>query len=139
MGAFGVGIFEDDTSLDWIEEEYASGGVEAVRAALDEAADTSAADYLEVDAGSAARAAAEAVAASFDAGPAIDEDDLERLREHEEDIAQDDGLIALALRAVRRITAENSELAELWTEEEASAAVWTAEMDGLETRLRGLL
>mmetsp|Transcript_18462 Transcript_18462/g.30101 ORF Transcript_18462/g.30101 Transcript_18462/m.30101 type:complete len:140 (+) Transcript_18462:3827-4246(+) len=139
MGAFGVGIFEDDSCLDWIEEDYAAGGVEAVRSALSDVADASAGDYVDVDQGGGARAAAEVVATSFEAGPELDEDDLDRLREHAEDVEQDRDLIPLALKAVRRISAENSEMAELWTEDAEAGAVWTSEMDGLETRLRGLL
>ncbi|WP_420013714.1 DUF4259 domain-containing protein [Tateyamaria sp.] len=139
MGASGVGIFEDDSCLDWIEEDYATGGVEAVRSALSDAADASAGDYIEVNQGGAARAAAEVVATSFDAGPELDEDDLDRLREHAEDVEQDRDLIPLALKAARRISAENSEIAELWAENPDFGGLWSAEMDGLETRLRGLL
>jgi len=138
MGAWGTGIFQDDSSLDWIEDAYASGGVEAVRSALEEAADASAGDYLDYDQGAAARAAAEVVAAAFDAPPEAEADALDTLLEHGDSVTEDDELIPLALRAARRVASENSELHELWTEEENTAKEWAGAMEGLETRLRGL-
>ena len=138
MGAWGVGIFQDDSSLDWVEEEYTAGGEEAVRAALDVAADAKPGDYLEHDEGAAARTAAEIVAAAFGAPPDLsDADALDTLMEHAESVAEDDTLITLALSAVRRVAADNSELAELWTEGDG-AADWVAAIEGLEARLKGL-
>lgn len=141
MGASGVGIFDDDSSLDWIEDEYTAGGEEAVRAALDEAAETKAGDFLDYDAGVAARTAAEVVAASFGAPPELaDEDAMDTLMEHAESVAEDDDMIPLALRAVSRLAAENSGLAEAWQEafSDADTAHWKAAIEGLEARLKGL-
>ena len=139
MGAWGVGIFQDDSSLDWIEDAYASGGPEAVRSALEDAANASAGDYVEYDEGAAARAEAEVVAAAFGAPPELEAGDtMDTLMEHSETVAEDDDLIPLALRSIRRVAAENSELHELWTEGEDKATEWTAAIEGLETRLRGM-
>ena len=56
MGAFGTGIFHDDSSLDWIEEDYSEGGVAAVREALLRVSEMPSDDYLEFDDAVAARA-----------------------------------------------------------------------------------
>lgn len=139
MSAWGVGIFQDDSSVDWIEDAYASGGTEAVRSALEETADASAGDYVEYDEGTAARAAAEVVAAAFGAPPELEGGDmLDTLMEHAESVAEDDDLIPLALRAIRRVAAENSELHELWSKAENTAKEWVSATEGLEARLRGL-
>ncbi|MEP1587595.1 MAG: DUF4259 domain-containing protein [Tateyamaria sp.] len=139
MGAWGVGIFQDDSSVDWIEDAYASGGPEAVRSALEDAANASAGDYLEYDEGTAARAAAEVVASAFGAPPELEDGDtMETLMEHSESVAEDDDLIALALRAIRRVAAENSELHDLWSRAENTASQWMTATEGLETRLRGI-
>ncbi|WP_415920878.1 DUF4259 domain-containing protein [Tateyamaria sp. SN6-1] len=139
MGAWGVGILQDDSALDWVEEAYASEGEEAVRTALETAASARPGDYLEYDEGVAARAAAEVVAASFGAPPdGIEADGLDTLMEHSDGVAEDDTLITLALSAVRRVASDNSEIAELWAEQDDTAAEWTAAIEGLEARLRGL-
>ena len=137
MGAWGVGIFEDDTNLDWIEDDYTSGGVESVRAALTTAAEYPDGDYLEQDDGTVARVAAEIVATCFDAPrPGMTGDHRETLLEHADDIQLDPSLIALAIKALRRVASENSELQELW--EDGNPDVWEAEIDNLESRLGGL-
>ena len=138
MGAWGVGIFEDDVNLDWIEEGYAEGGVEAVRGALSLAAESSAGDYLEYEDCATARVAAEVVATCFDAPhPNLGRDNKETLLAHQDDVQQDRELIDLALSASVRLASENAELHELWIESEEAAAQWTSEMEGLVTRLRG--
>ncbi|MEL7125553.1 MAG: DUF4259 domain-containing protein, partial [Pseudomonadota bacterium] len=89
----------------------------------------------------AARAAAEIVAASFGAPPELSDDDaLDTLMEHAETVAEQDDLIPLALRAVVRLAGENSGTAESWQEafDSADTAAWTAAIEGLEARLRGL-
>jgi len=139
MGAWGVGILEDDTALDWVEEEYSSAGVEAVRHALLTVADTDANDFVEVDNGAAARCAAEIVAMAFGAAdPALDSDAAVTLGEHSDQVAEDTDLIPLALRSLARLTAENSELNELWTESGGDITVaWQTQMADLVSRLEG--
>ena len=65
MGAWGTGSFQNDSALDWYEDFRASGAI-AVDAALSA---TVTEDYIEVDEGSAAIAAAEIVAACFGNAP----------------------------------------------------------------------
>lgn len=139
MGAWGVGILEDDTALDWVEEEYSAAGVEAVRHALQMAADMDANDYLEVDAGAAVRSAAEIVALAFDVpNPTLDAEGKVALGEHAAQVAEDDELIPLALRAVARLTADNSELNELWAEGGGEDTLaWQTQMADLVSRLEG--
>lgn len=140
MGAWGVGIFEDDTALDWIEEEYSAAGVEAVRSALQDVIDLDSGDYIEADMGNAARAAAEIVALAFDAGAEDAGSDMaETLAEHAEQVAEYDDLPALALVALARITGEGSELQELWAEAGGeTTAAWDNAMADLVARLEGV-
>jgi len=137
MGAWGVGTFEDDTALDWIEEEYSAAGVEAVRSALQDVIDLEPGDYIEMDLGTAARAAAEIVALAFDAGGEVGSDVAETVGEHSEQVAEHDDLPALALVALARISGEASELAELWAESGDSSG-WENAMADLTARLEGV-
>lgn len=137
MGAMGVGTFEDDTALDWLEEEYAGAGVEAVRAALQDVADLEPGDYLDLDMGSAARAAAEIVALAFDAGGDLGSDVSETVGEHADQVAEHDDLPAMALVALARISGDASEMAELWADSGDSAA-WDDAMADLVARLEGV-
>lgn len=137
MGAWGVGTFEDDTALDWIEEEYSSAGVEAVRSALQDVIDVEAGDEIELDLATAARAAAEIVALAFDAGGDLGSDVAETVGEHAEQVAEYDDLPALALVALARISGEGSELADLWAESSDSSG-WENAMADLTARLEGV-
>lgn len=137
MGAWGVGTFEDDTALDWIEEEYSAAGVEAVRSALQDVIDLEPGDTIELGLATAARAAAEIVALAFDAGGELGSDVSETAAEHAEQVAEYDDLPALALVALARITGEASELAELWDESDASAE-WENAVADLTARLEGV-
>ena len=137
MGAWGVGTFEDDTALDWIEEEYSAAGVEAVRSALQDVIDLEPGDYIELGLATAARAAAEIVALAFDAGGELGSDVSETAAEHAEQVAEYDDLPALALVALARITGEASELAELWDESDVSAE-WENAVADLTARLEGV-
>ncbi|PZQ48540.1 MAG: hypothetical protein DI556_13850 [Rhodovulum sulfidophilum] len=64
MGAWGTGMFENDTAQDWLGE-YAAEGASAVVGALMMAEEQAEEGYLEAPQASAALAACEAVAASF--------------------------------------------------------------------------
>jgi hypothetical protein len=136
MGAWGVGVFEDDTSLDWLDEAYSDGGLEAVRAALKAVAEKSDDDYLEYDEGIAGRAAAEIVAMSHGlAAGGLNDGDEERAKEHVAAVRADASLPALALEAIERLTGANSELHELWTEDPTNPE-WGEAISDLKRRLK---
>ncbi|OYX41483.1 MAG: hypothetical protein B7Z02_15650 [Rhodobacterales bacterium 32-67-9] len=117
VGAWGLGAFEDDAALDWRDESFASTGVQAVIIALQAASKTSPDDYLEYVAGVEARAAAEVVAIAF-GKPAsgTSHDDINDVKPHVAEIRAIAGIRPLALKAMNRVSADNSEIAELWRE-----------------------
>ena len=132
VGAWGTGPFDNDDAGDWFYALEESGGLGPARAALTEA--LAAGDYLELPEANNAVAAAAIIAATLDKA-------VEGLPEHvgtwlgagHDDATADDA--RLALRALDRVTGENSEAAELW-EESDSVAGWTASIDDLRARLR---
>lgn len=114
MGAWGDKPFENDAALDFLVE-LEEGGVDALRAALETAADTDPDDYLDVDEGSAAIAAAELVAAARDSNRAsLPKDARAWVQANAKELGEEDQ--ALAVRAVRRVLEGGSELASLWGE-----------------------
>ena len=109
MGAWGSGIFQNDTSLDWVGA-FDAEGAEAVARAVSAAMRPG---YLDADVASEALAACAVVAAA--AGAELPEDapaDLP-VRSHAAAV-QALKLAAPCQRVMRRVTAEGSELLELW-------------------------
>lgn len=132
MGAWGVGPFDNDTAADWcgdLDDQPARKRAHAVRQALASAANET--DYLDADLAQEAVAAGALVAGYCPGGeklasaygpkePLPLEADLPALR-------------ALAIQAIDRIVADDSELAELWDESDDPS--WR---EGLQV-LRGIL
>jgi len=108
MGAWGEGPFDNDSALDWLSE--AADDAEAIEQAFDATLD---ADYLEVDDGSAAVAAAAVVAAAVDGDVSALPDDARALAGN---VVADAKLRARAVEALERVLAPASELSELWDE-----------------------
>lgn len=137
MGAWGSGPFENDDACDWLDE-LADGGVAALREALALADD---AEYLEAPDGSVVVAAAEVVArmaaAASDDEPEEADADAELPDEVTAFLASSGPpattLIAAARAALDRVTADDSELRELWQDAEGGA--WQAAIDDLKRRL----
>jgi hypothetical protein len=132
VGAWGAGVFENDSALDWVAELAERGGIEPVVEAL-ERATASADGYLDADDGSMALAAAEAVAASKGAPT----DDLPaEVEAWAEANAAGIGAanVAASLAAVERVGGTDSELADLW-EESGSAGEWREHLESLRVRL----
>lgn len=111
MGAWGVSSFENDDALDWLEELLASDGLLILYSAfemLDE-------EFIECPDACNALAACEVVAAlKGNARPTLPEQAEDWLKAHHDDDIQE--LHQMALRAIERITSEDSELNELWQE-----------------------
>jgi hypothetical protein len=132
MGAWGEKAFENDSALDWFNE-LESEGVDALRDLLERVADTDEADYLDVDDGAPAIAAAEIVAAAQGRGrDRLTKPVIAWLDASASDLVEDD--LILAARAVERVVAANSELRELW-EEGGPDSPWHADVRTLLTRL----
>ncbi len=132
MGAWGDKAFENDSACDWFGE-LESEGVSALRAMLTLVAEFDADDYLDVDEGSAAIAAAEIVAAALGKGrDRLSDDALAWLDANPAAITPADR--ALAQRAVARVDGDESELRALWDENGADTA-WHLGIRELQARL----
>ncbi len=116
MGAWGDKAFENDSALDWFAELEA-----------DEE------DYLDVDEGAAAIAAAEVVAAARGRGrDRVTKPVIAWLDANAAQLVAED--IVLAARAVERVVGESSELRDLWEEGDADTP-WHADVRTLLDRL----
>lgn len=130
--AWKAGSFENDPAADWLDELLNGDDLSPIAAAF-EAAEECAADYIEVDTGSAAIAAAEVVAAlSGRPSPKIPLRLKKWLRERRTGGAR---LRGRALRAVELILADNSEVKQLWLES-GHLAQWLRAVRGLQRRLK---
>jgi hypothetical protein len=134
MGAWGEKTFQNDSSLDWLAELDA-GGVEMLRDTLSRVADTDQEDYLDVDDGTSAIAAAEIVAAALGHGrDRLTEAAITWLDANPGALVAED--LTLANRAVERVLAGESELRALWDENGPDNA-WHLDVRILLDRLAG--
>jgi hypothetical protein len=110
MGAWGPGVFENDSALDWVGEldgGHAGSVAEHVRRTFAEAVGM---DYVDVDQGSWVLAAAAVVASQLPSAPVELPESLAAVT-----LPVDDDLRGLAVRAVDRVLLPaTSELAALW-------------------------
>jgi hypothetical protein len=134
MGAWGSGPFENDDACDWVYELEESHDLTACLSTLMSVRTTT--DYLELDGGAQAIAAAEVVAAlsgraRSDLPEAVDA----WISQHPIDPTADD--LALAVAALDRVLAPDSEIRALWAE--SGDEPWRSGVDDLRDRLLGLL
>jgi hypothetical protein len=132
VGAWGVGIYDNDDAADW-SAEVSDRGIGAVEDAIDTVLD---ADYVEAWEGACALAAADVVARLV-SGRGSDSPYCEGIMAW---VSANPGpppseLVAKALRAVHRVGGSGSELAELWSENTAEVADWRATLADVEQRL----
>jgi hypothetical protein len=133
MGAWGSGPFENDSALDWANELVDGDGLGPLQSALDCTA-KSTFDYLDVDLGSAAIAAAEVVAALMrKPTSSLPANVAEWIEEHPIKVTH--ALVAEAAAAVDAAAADNSEVHDLWRESDGYDE-WRAAIDDLRARLR---
>lgn len=133
MGAWGEKAFENDAALDWLGS-LDDEGIDAVRGVLSHVAEAEREEYLDVDDGAAAIAAAEVVAASRHGSDRLTKKAKAWLTAHAPEIADDD--LALARRAVERVLVGGSELRDLWNEAGPDNG-WRAQVDALLVMLGG--
>jgi hypothetical protein len=135
MGAWGTGIFENDTALDWVWDlEDAEDALALIEDTLERVAGDGL-DYLEAPDAEEALAAAQVVA-MLQGNPgdlgAYSEELEEWVQTHP--MAVPRVLAHKARAAVVRILAPQSELAELWEESE-EAGEWKACVQDLQSRI----
>jgi hypothetical protein len=131
MGAWGVGIFENDSASDWWYS-FDDEPMEALAAAF---ASTRGVDFVEGDAGCAAAAAAEIIARAHD--PSFGEfspEKVERIDEMRNAILAAPALKSEAAAALKAVLGQNSELAQLWAEEDEFEA-WKASINDVLNKL----
>jgi Domain of unknown function (DUF4259) len=132
MGAWGTGIYDNDSAADWTWG-LASGGLAAVEAALRAAAE---ADYIDADDGACALAAADVVARLVAGGGETSgycEDVVAWVAANP--TAPERALVVLASHAVQRVRGDDSEQVELWAENSESFPEWLSVLDELAARL----
>ncbi|MBX3695844.1 MAG: DUF4259 domain-containing protein [Steroidobacteraceae bacterium] len=135
MGAWGVGILDDDAALDFIEEQLIPHQdprtvmLEAFEAAL-------AADYVDYEMGHAVLVSAAAIRAA-QSGRELEADEQEEWTAWRAGLSDLDfsRLRPLAAKACLRVCADQSELYELWVENEELFPQWKAGVTSLATSI----
>jgi hypothetical protein len=133
MGAWDATVFGNDDAADWAGDLVDADQEQLVADALERAPGSAGVDYLEATEGAVALAAAEIVAAAAGAPTDVNAYN-ERALEWASGRAGLAELIPVAIRAVDRVVADDSELAELWAEGDDPA--WLKATDDLRERLR---
>lgn len=134
MGAWGPGIFDNDTACDWAYELEGRHDLGVIERALDAVLDGD--DAPDADIGEEALAAAEALA-RLQGHWGVRNSYTERMDAWVEAaaLAPPTALVRRAHAAIDRILAADSELAELWAESDEFEA-WKAAVAELRQRLR---
>jgi uncharacterized protein DUF4259 len=130
MGAWGVGAFDNDTALDWLDT-LERLGTEAMLIAFQTIAEED--ERIEVEQARIALAAAEAVAAARGHGAPDLPGELAEWADARGS-SVDAAFVAQATDAVTRIR-DGSDLADMW-EEQDSGTEWNSRTDDLLERLR---
>ncbi|MGW6282939.1 DUF4259 domain-containing protein [Kribbella sp. NPDC055071] len=135
MGAWDPSTFRNDDAADWARGVVESDSDSMVRDTLRQVAAWEPAHYLEADLGAAALVAAEllAAAAGTPASPTPANQEALAWAATQPQLAE---LAPLAIGAIGRVRAPDSELRELWADAGPLAmAEWTSIMDELLKRL----
>ena len=106
MGAWGEGVLENDTAVDWLGDLEEQPQIETVTIALGDAAGED--DYLEASAGCEALVAAELVAYALGRPPSEPEERLLALATDMPGLREHAALAALGRDADRRLRAERA-------------------------------
>ena len=131
MGAWSHEPFGNDTACDWAYELEESEGYAVIEDAFNQIIEMSTEEYIDADIGCVAHAAAEVLAKSF--GRGIEEEDIPEAVEkwlEQNKNKTNPALIPKAIRALKLLTSESSELNELWQESDYYTE-WTSNIDEL--------
>lgn len=131
MGAWSHEPFGNDTACDWAYELEESEGYAVIEDAFNQIIEMSTEEYIDADIGCVAHAAAEVLAKSF--GRGVEEGDIPEAVEkwlEQNKNKTNPALIPKAIRALKLLTSESSELNELWQESDYYTE-WTSSIDEL--------
>jgi hypothetical protein len=135
MGAWGTGIFDDDTAMDFLNELTDSKEpLKIMKRALE---DARAVGYLEYDAGQSALVTAaiiDAISNGTQHAVGVEELDAFVVQHKNVDVSS---LRSLASAAVRQVLSEGSELRELWAENADDYPTWRENLESLASRFDG--
>lgn len=138
MGAWGHGFFEDDSACDFIYEIQEAESIKQLfQNSFEEAIN---ADYLEYDECHAAIISSVCMDAilngtQYDADGEEDENDFNQIVAANKDLPLGD-LKENAVKALQKVIGENSELNELWAENEELYPQWRQNIIDLIERLK---
>ena len=135
MGAWGTGIFDNDTACDWAYKLEKVNNLSVIESALDEVLNVGA-EYLDSHEAQEALAAAEVIA-RLKGNPGIGCGYTETVDKWVEKnrLTLPQALIEKALKAIERTLSGPSELLELWGEGEEFTA-WEESVNDLSRRLK---
>ena len=132
MGAWGIGPFENDDAMDWVWGLDGDNAADVVRETVRSVSRAAAGAYLEVTDGANAIAAATILASAADGeAEGLPPEAIEYLKRAQ---SPDDDVVAWAIAALDRVTAAESEVAELWDETD-DGPEWRASVAAIRARL----
>ena len=134
MGAWGSGSFENDLSLDWLNDLEKSDNINIIVNTLKNVIDNDL--YIDADEGNPALAAAELIAA-LGGNQADDLPDIVKNWVSNQKFIDTEKLVSLAIDATEKIrNSEISELKQLWGESGENDTEWHQGVDQLLARLK---
>ena len=135
MGAWGTGVFDNDTACDWADDLAETNNLAAIEAALDKVLATGA-ECIEAPDAEEALAAAEVIA-RLQGNAGFSDAYIETINTwvEENKLNVSAALANKACSALERILLEPSELMELW-EESDEFGVWKSVVENLKSRIR---
>lgn len=132
MGAWGIGIFDNDDAADWINELEGANDSGVLSGVIDAA--MNAGDYLEAPEGSRLLCACEVIAA-IGGQPSTNLPDEVRQWVSNHETLDITALFPTALQAIDRVLGEHSELNQLWKEDENDYSVWSEAVLSIKRRI----
>ncbi len=132
MGAWGIGTFENDDAVEWLDELQASADHAVLQSAFEGTENGD--EYLEAPQGIHILCAGEIIAAlQGQSASDLPEEARDWVQEHKSlDVSS---LIPIAIRKIDQVLDTGSELRELWQENEADFPAWSESVSSLQARL----
>jgi hypothetical protein len=133
MGAWGVGLFDDDSALDFLEELTQSK--DPLSLMNRSFASAAASEYLEYDSAQSVLVSAAAMDTLLNGTQhGVDLEDLDAWLDRNRELSVA-ALKPLAVSALRRVLSDGSELRDLWSENAKDYPVWRGAVESLIARL----